>query len=54
MLKPGYSPETISENIATEKRAGKPTAQAIAIGLHEAAQYKPKGKKKKKRRPVPA
>lgn len=32
----GYSRRSISANIATERRAGKPRAQAIAIALNEA------------------
>jgi len=36
MLKGGSSPKTIGENIATERAAGKPRKQAIAIGLNKA------------------
>lgn len=32
----GKSKESISKNIATERRAGKPEKQAIAIGLNVA------------------
>lgn len=35
-LKRGKSEETVSENIRTERRAGKPQKQAVAIALHEA------------------
>lgn len=35
-LKEGSSRETISENIATEVRAGKDPKQAAAIAYHEA------------------
>lgn len=35
-LKRGASRKTVSENIATEREAGKPEDQAVAIGLSEA------------------
>lgn len=35
-LKKGSSRETISQNIRTEKAAGKPQKQAVAIALHTA------------------
>lgn len=35
-VKRGYSPRTISENVATEIRAGKPRKQAVAIAYSEA------------------
>jgi len=35
-LKTGSSQETIGENIKTEKAAGKPQAQAVAIALSQA------------------
>lgn len=35
-VKRGYSPRTISENVATEIRAGKPRTQAVAIAYSEA------------------
>lgn len=42
-LKSGKSKKVISENIRTEKAAGKPQDQAVAIALHKS------GKSKKKR-----
>jgi hypothetical protein len=42
----GKSKEAISENIATERKAGRPEKQAIAIAMSEA------GKEKKKRKDV--
>lgn len=45
MLKAGKSKKTISKNIATEIRAGKPKKQAIAIAFSKAGQSrKPKKK----------
>ena len=35
-LKTGSSEATISENISTERHAGKPEAQAVAIALKKA------------------
>lgn len=35
-LKSGSSPKTISQNIRTEKAAGKPQKQAVAIALSQA------------------
>lgn len=35
-LKRGKSEETISENVKTERKAGKPQKQAVAIAMREA------------------
>jgi len=44
-LKRGSSRKTISENIATEVRHGKPPKQAAAIAFSMARKSKPKDKK---------
>lgn len=44
-LKSGSSRKTISDNIKTERAAGKPKKQAIAIALSKAGKTKRKGKK---------
>lgn len=37
-LKPGSSRAAVSSNVRTEKAAGKPQSQAVAIALNKAAQ----------------
>jgi hypothetical protein len=40
-LKSGSSRKTISSNIATEMRAGRPQKQAIAIAMRKAGKKRP-------------
>lgn len=42
-LRKGSSKKVISENIATERRAGKPEKQAVAIAYSEAGEGKHRG-----------
>jgi hypothetical protein len=44
-LKKGSSQKTISKNIRTEMRAGKPQKQAIAIAMRTAGKPRKKGKR---------
>ncbi len=44
-LKKGYSQKTISANIATERRAGRPEKQAVAIALSTARDARRKTRK---------
>jgi hypothetical protein len=45
-LKQGYSKKTISQNIKTERAAGKPQDQAVAIAMSTAERAKKRRKKK--------
>lgn len=45
-LKKGYGKKTVSKNIATEIKSGKPRKQAIAIALDVARRAKAKKKSK--------
>ena len=45
-LKSGSSKKTISSNIRTEMKAGRPQKQAIAIAMRKAGKSRKGGKKK--------
>ncbi len=46
-LKQGYGRKTISENIRTEMRAGRPQKQAVAIAMSTARKAKAGARKRK-------
>lgn len=45
-LKPGKSQKTVSQNIRTEMRAGKPRKQAIAIAMRKSGKPRPRKPRK--------
>jgi len=45
-MKKGSSKKVISENIKTERKAGKPEKQAVAIAMNKAGKSKMKSCKK--------
>lgn len=49
-LKKGKSKKVISENIRTEREAGKPEKQSVAIAMSEAGMSKKKHKAKKEKK----
>lgn len=48
-LKRGKSKRVISQNIAAERRAGKPQAQAVAIAMRKAGKPKPRKRSTKRK-----
>jgi hypothetical protein len=47
-LKGGYSPKTVTANIAAERKAGRPTKQAVAMALESARRSAKKAGKRLK------
>jgi hypothetical protein len=48
-LKQGYSPKSVSSNVRSEMKAGKPQKQAVAIALSVAKKAKAKAGRYDKR-----
>jgi hypothetical protein len=48
-LKRGSSKKVISENIRTERAAGRPQKQAVAIALSKAAEHRKEQAKRKRK-----
>jgi hypothetical protein len=49
-LKKGYSKKSISSNIKTEIKSGRPQKQAVAIALETARRAKKKARKRKRKK----
>lgn len=49
-LKKGFSPKSISKNIGTEMKHGKPQKQAVAIALNIAEDVKKKAMSSKQKK----